>query len=250
MKINTSWNEVAEWYDNTVSDPDSYQQQVILPNLLRIAQVKKGQAVLDLACGQGFFSNALAEAGAQVVGVDISPKLIETAKKNTSKDISYKVASAESLSDISNSSIDTVVCVLALQNIEHVSKVFKECRRVLRDNGSCIFVLNHPVLRIPRRSSWGFDAVKKVQYRRLDSYLKESKEEIVMHPGKSTEIKTISFHRPLQVYMKNLTNAGFVVTRLEEWVSHKKSEVGPRQKAEDVARTEFPLFMCLECKPQ
>ncbi|MFM2357738.1 MAG: hypothetical protein RJA61_475, partial [Candidatus Parcubacteria bacterium] len=50
-------------------------------------------------------------------------------------------------------------------------------------------------------------------------------------------------------YVKNLANAGFAVVRLEEWISHKKSEVGPRQKAEDKARIEFPLFMCLECKP-
>ncbi|MFM2357936.1 MAG: hypothetical protein RJA61_673, partial [Candidatus Parcubacteria bacterium] len=169
MKINTSWNEVAEWYDDTVRDPDSYQQQVVLPNLLRIADVKKGEALLDLACGQGFFSNALAKAGAKVTGIDISPKLIEIAQKNTSKDISYIVSSAEDLTKITDKSIDTVVCVLALQNIENVSKVFKECKRVLRDNGKCVFVLNHPILRIPRSSSWSFDEVKKIQYRRLDS---------------------------------------------------------------------------------
>jgi hypothetical protein len=36
--------------------------------------------------------------------------------------------------------------------------------------------------------------------------------------------------------------------RLEEWISHKKSEKGTRQLAEDVARKEFPLFMALELR--
>lgn len=247
MKKNTSWNEVSEWYNDTVLDPDSYQQKVVLPNLLRIVNVKKGETVLDLACGQGFFSDALAKAGAKVLGIDISSKLIEIAKQNTSKDISYHVSSAENLQGITDNSIDAVVCVLALQNIENISKVFKECRRVLRKNGKCVFVLNHPVLRIPQKTTWGFDEKAKIQYRKIDGYLSESRHEIIMNPGKKDGEKTISFHRPLQVYVKNLANAGFAVIRLEEWISHKVSEDGPRKDAEDKARKEFPLFMCLEC---
>jgi hypothetical protein len=38
------------------------------------------------------------------------------------------------------------------------------------------------------------------------------------------------------------------VTMLEEWNSHRKSEPGPRAKAEDLARKEIPLFLCLVAK--
>ena len=51
---------------------------------------------------------------------------------------------------------------------------------------------------------------------------------------------------PLQVYFKALKRAGFAVTGLEEWISNKKSEAGPRAKAEDKARKEIPLFMMIE----
>ena len=57
---------------------------------------------------------------------------------------------------------------------------------------------------------------------------------------------TVSFHRPLQVYFKALIKNSFLVGRLEEWNSNKKSETGPRQKAEDKARQEIPLFMLIE----
>jgi hypothetical protein len=72
-----------------------------------------------------------------------------------------------------------------------------------------------------------------------------------MTPGEKDvkkKIKTISFHRPLQYYVKLFAKNGFAITRLEEWISHKKSEKGPRSEAEDKARKEIPMFMCLEVK--
>ena len=59
---------------------------------------------------------------------------------------------------------------------------------------------------------------------------------------------TLTFHRPLQNYFKAFAKAGLVTMRLEEWVSHKTSDKGPRKQAEDTARKEIPLFLCLELK--
>ena len=77
--------------------------------------------------------------------------------------------------------------------------------------------------------------------------MSESKMEIDMHPGQTKRNTTISFHRPIQAYSKSLANAGFAISRIEEWMSHRESERGPRKSAEDHARREIPLFMCLEC---
>ena len=109
--------------------------------------------------------------------------------------------------------------------------------------------MNHPAFRIPKRSSWGFDEELKQQYRRVDGYLRESKEEIDMKPGsKSSDSLTVSFHRPLQYYTKLFSATGFAVTHLEEWISHKQSQVGPRQKEEDRTRSEIPLFLFMEIR--
>ena len=48
--------------------------------------------------------------------------------------------------------------------------------------------------------------------------------------------------------MKIFSKSGFAITRLEEWISHKQSGTGPRQTAEDKARREIPMFMCIEIK--
>lgn len=248
-KKTTSWGSVAHWYDKLLSDNDTYQARVILPNIIRAMAIKKGERVLDLACGQGFFTRAFFQEGADATGVDIGKQLILIAKKESPKEIKYLTHTADNLSLFEDNSFDKITIVLAIQNIEAPHKVFKECARVLSSTGKLFIVLNHPAFRIPKASAWGFDEETKTQYRRIDSYMSESKVEIEMNPSKRDTKTTISFHRPLQYYFKTLANSGFVVLRLEEWLSHRESEYGPRKKAEDKARNEIPMFLFLEvCK--
>lgn len=248
----TSWGKVANWYDRLLADPDSYQSQVILPNLRRVLGEVTGQKILDLGCGQGLFSVAMAKLGAVVIGVDISPELLKIAEAQSEKSgqkIDFRVSSADKLDFLSAGLFDVVVMVLAAQNIKELDRVLGECARVLKKSGRLILVLNHPAFRVPQFSDWQFDEIRKIQSRVVGKYLSEAQIEIQTHPGKSTSSKTISFHRPLQVYFKWLTKNGFAVTRLEEWISHKKSQPkAPRAGAEDKARKEIPLFMCLEAR--
>jgi len=246
----TSWGPVAKWYDDYLSQGhDSYQARVVWPNLKRLLQVKAGEAILDLACGNGYFSRLLVEEKAKVTGVDVSAELIKLARQQGPAAINYSVMSADHLGLIANGVYDKVVCVLALQNIEKVKETVGEVARVLRPGGKFYLVINHPTFRVPKASEWGYDDAKKIQYRRLDQYLSESRVAIEMNPGRRPSEPTqttFSFHRPLQYYFKLLANAGFAVTHLEEWVSHKQSQAGPRTKAEDRARHEFPLFLFLQ----
>jgi ubiquinone/menaquinone biosynthesis C-methylase UbiE len=244
----TSWGKVSQWYDTYLESDDSYQMQVILPNLTRVLALKADERVLDLACGQGFFTREFAKTGAAVQGADIAPELIKEAKKHDTG-IRYDVASAEALSFAADASFDTVVCVLALQNMENLPTICKEVNRVLKSGGRFVMVLNHPAFRVLKRSKWGWDEAG-VQYRRIDGYLSAAKIFIDMHPGKDAakNVQTISYHRSLQDFFKSLTGAGLAVTRLEEWISHRVSEKGPKQKAEDTARKEIPLFMMLEAR--
>lgn len=242
----TSWGGVAHWYDALLAGGDTYQARVILPNILRAMAIKKGEKVLDLACGTGFFARAFFQEGADATGVDIGKQLILIAKKESPKEIKYFPHSAEDLSLFEDNLFEKIAIVLAIQNIEAPHKVFKECARVLKPRGKLFIVLNHPAFRIPKASAWGIDPETKTQYRRIDSYMSESKVEIEMNPSKRDSKTTISFHRPLQYYFKTLANNGFVVARLEEWLSHRESEKGPRKNAEDKARKEIPLFLFLE----
>ena len=245
----TSWGNVAGWYDTLLEKgDDTYQAKVVLPNLVRAMDLKKGTRVLDLGCGQGFFARAFQLAGAEVAGVDISKELITLAQKQSPKEIRYFARSADDLGVFTDGYFDKISLVLAVQNMEAPHKVFKECMRILKPGGKLFIVLNHPAFRVLKESSWGYDEATKTQYRRVDRYMSESKVEVDMNPSRPGNTMTISFHRPLQYYFKTLANAGFRVARLEEWLSHRESEKGPRKIAEDRARQEIPLFLFLEAQ--
>lgn len=246
---NSSWGEVASWYDSLLEGVDTYQTQVILPNLMRVLGLRPGEKVIDIACGQGFFTRACAQAGAVPVGADISRELIALARAQSPKDLSFHVAPAHQLGFAKDGAYDTALIILALQNIEHIDAVCAEANRVLSSNGRMVLVLNHPAFRVLKHSSWGYDAHAQVQYRRVERYLSAKKVFVDMHPGKKDGPQTVSYHRSLQDISKALHKSGFAISRLEEWISHRVSGKGPRQKAEDTARKEIPLFMMLEvCK--
>ncbi len=261
MKTNeTSWGKVADWYDDYLSNEDSYHNAVILPNLLRLLDPKKGERIVDVACGQGFFTEKVAESGAEVTGVDISGELIAKAesrlkeRENVSKKLKTKfvLSSADDLSALPAVSSDKAICVLAAQNIKELDTMFGECARVLKKGGKLFLVLNHPAFRVPKASDWHYEEKTTFggaprQGRVVYQYLSEGAFKIDMNPGSKIDKKyTLSYHRPLQVFVKWLSKRGFAITRLEEWGSHKKSVNGPKAKMEDNARKEIPLFMCIE----
>ena len=271
----TSWGGVAEWYEDLLEQSgNTFQEKVILPNILRIIDPKEGMYIFDIACGQGYFTRAFQKAGANVYGCDISKELIDLARKHTSsksepstkpglslKPIAYYVAPAEKLPPAKNFDVATII--LAIQNISDMKQAFSEAFRALKPGGRLVLVINHPVFRIPQKTSWVWDEKTAQQYRRIDAYMSDAKIEIDMKPGASadadkakntgtdsvkTATKTVSFHHPLQSYFKALNSAGFAVIRLEEWISHKQSQKGPRAIEEDRIRKEIPLFMCIEAK--
>ncbi|MBI5148026.1 MAG: class I SAM-dependent methyltransferase [Parcubacteria group bacterium] len=244
----TSWGKFAGWYHRMIEERGGYQKEVILPNLLRILNVKKGEMILDLACGQGFFTREFFKKGAQVAGADVSEELIKIARKNSPREIRYEIAPADDLKFLKNGSVDKITIVLAIQNIENPRSVFAECGRILKPAGELFLVTNHPAFRVPKESEWGFDDKNKIQYRRINRYLSESKVKIQMSPGDRPEEHSLSFHRPLQFYFKALRGAGFCVGGLEEWVSNRKSEPGPRAAAENRARKEIPLFLFIKAQ--
>ncbi len=242
----TSWGRAAKWYEKLLGEEGTYQRDVILPNLIRVLDIKKGEKILDLGCGPGFFSSTFEKLGANVIGVDVSKAMIDVAREHSQKEILYYIAPSDKLDFIGNGVVDKITIILALQNIERLNETLIECGRVLKSGGHLYIVLNHPAFRVPKASGWGWDAENKMQYRRIDSYMSEAKVKIQMHPGDRSDEFTISFHRSLQIYFKGLRNAGFAVESLEEWISHKKSGPGPRAGAEDKSRKEIPLFLLLQ----
>lgn len=247
MKKDTSWGKVADWYDKHLDGDNTYHAQVVLPNIVRVVDLKPDESLLELGCGQGFFVTEFSKISKHVVGVDLGKELIEIAKKNIAN-AKFLAGNAEDQKILQGEKFDAIIIVLALQNMKDLGAVVKNMSRLLKKDGRVVIVLNHPTFRIPKHSSWETDREAKAQYRRIDAYMSEMETKIDMAPGAGSGEYTLSYHRPLQVYSKSFLKEGFAITKIEEWISHRKSEKGPMAKAEDKARKEIPLFMCLVLK--
>jgi 2-polyprenyl-3-methyl-5-hydroxy-6-metoxy-1,4-benzoquinol methylase len=78
-----AWNEGARaWEEFVESGADYYRHEVHGPALLAVCEPVASLDVLDLGCGQGFFSRQLAKRGAQVVAIDIAEELLAFALKH------------------------------------------------------------------------------------------------------------------------------------------------------------------------
>ena len=244
--LNTSWEKSGKWYKKIVGgDGHYYHQKVIFPNVLRLLNLKNEEAILDLACGEGVLERKIPK-NLEYVGIDLSTSLINEAKrKSQNEQHQFLVADVGRKLPINKINFDFVTIILALQNIKNPSEVIRNAKNYLKKNGKFLIVLNHPIFRIPRQSSWGIDKEKKIQYRRIDNYMSHLKIPIWTHPGQGQKSEnTWSFHYPLSAYSEMLFNSGFVIEKIEEWVSDKTS-TGGAAGIENRARKEFPLFMAI-----
>lgn len=255
-----AWNRVAKWYDALVgSEGSEYHRNVIFPSLITLLGDKKikDKKVIDLACGQGVLCRELASLGADVTGVDISPSLLKSAKKrklgieNEPKYITANVTKMLSQNgnlkfDLPSEAFDYATIILAIQNIDPMTQVFKAASKLLKKGGSLIIVMMHPCFRIPKYSDWEFDNKNHRQNRIMWKYLNSETIEIVTNPGKENSEVTYHYHRPLKAYINTMAQYGLYLTKVEELVSNKKEQKSNKSEAIELAKSEFPLFLCLK----
>jgi ubiquinone/menaquinone biosynthesis C-methylase UbiE len=131
-------------YDNSGIAAVYDEARALAPGVLRqwldllSAQVdpQRMSLIVDLGCGTGRFSEALAEYfGARVIGIDPSQEMLERARRKvTSERVIFEQASAEDL-PIPDCTADLVFMSMVFHHFADPAIAAAECRRVLRDGG-------------------------------------------------------------------------------------------------------------------
>jgi SAM-dependent methyltransferase len=239
----TAWKgNVGLWYKKTVGrDGSYYHQHVILPNTLRLLNLKTGEKVIDLGSGQGVLGRKIEN---EYVGVDLSADLIKEAK-NLDKNRKHSYLIGDVCKELKiYGTFDKGAMILALQNVKKPFGAIKNFAKLLKTGGELVIVLNHPAFRIPKHSGWEMKDDKDL--RSVDSYMSPLEIPIESSPfDKRNNQISFSYHYPISAFSEMLFNNGFYIEKMEEWISDKKSE-GGRAKIEDKARAEFPLFLAIK----
>jgi len=105
----------------------------IAVRLRELLGVRGGGRYLDLACGTGNYTMALAAAGGDWMGVDCSPVMINAARSKSTQ-VAWHVGDATTLPFPANG-LDGVLCVLAIHHFPDRAAAFAEVRRVLCRGG-------------------------------------------------------------------------------------------------------------------
>jgi len=117
----------------------TYSPEMLAVWLERISKCAPRGAVpriLDLGCGTGRYSGALANRfDAQVIAIDRSAKMLAEARKKPAQRVHYLRASGESI-PLRDASIDMVFMSMVFHHFEDQPRAASECRRVLRDGGT------------------------------------------------------------------------------------------------------------------
>jgi SAM-dependent methyltransferase len=115
------------------------------PATLRLLGAVDGRRVLDAACGPGFYLAELVERGAEVLGCDASPRMVELARSRVGDRADLRVHSLdEPFGWISDASVDLVLCALAYHYLNDRPGFLQEARRILRPGGAVVISTHHP----------------------------------------------------------------------------------------------------------
>jgi SAM-dependent methyltransferase len=114
---------------------------------LLLAEARPGERVLDLGCGAGRFVAALAEAGADPVGVELAEGALERARRNVP---GADLRLMEDGIPLEDSSVDLVWCSEVLEHVPDTAGLLSELRRVLKTGGRVL--ITTPSHGLPRRA--------------------------------------------------------------------------------------------------
>ena len=133
------FNELAHrWWD-----PDGESRPLHDLNPVRLAYVRervalKGVKVLDVGCGGGLLSEALAREDAEVTAIDLAPDLLQAARLHLHESqlaVDYRESSVEALAQELSGRFAAVTCMEMLEHVPDPASVIAACATLLQPGG-------------------------------------------------------------------------------------------------------------------
>ena len=180
--------------------------QRLLPDSL------KDKRVLDLGCGLGYFAREARTRGARdVIGVDISERMLEEARRLTSDPgIVYVRAGLENF-EAEAGSFDLVVSSLALHYIADYPALVRRVASWLAPGGRFAFSVEHPIYTAHGTADWHKAADGTALHWPVDHYRNEGERRTRWFVD-----GVVKYHRTVETYVNGLLDAGLRLVRLEE----------------------------------
>lgn len=226
------YDAMADVYaaDNLDGPFNAYYER---PATQRLLGDVSGKRVLEIGCGAGPLTQWLADHGATVTAMDVSPRMVQLARARLGDRARILVGDlAEPLSFASDGSFDLVVASLVLHYLRDWVGPLREVGRVLVVDGAAVFSTHHPTMDAQIHSPSDYFATKQVT-------------EVWTKGAASFEVTF--WRRPLTAMAEAIHDAGFVIERLVEPLPEPELRQSHPDKYELI--TTQPRFLFFRLKP-
>ncbi len=160
-----------------------------------------GAVVLDAGCGSGAQAQWLLDQGAEVIGIDVSPRMVEEAERRCGGRGRFFVADLASPLPLEPASLDGITSSLALHYVADWSAPLRSFASALRPGGWAVISLDHPFAPPLPGQRGGYFGTELVS----DTWQKGG-----------VEVSQQFWHRPLGAVVGAFADAGFAVDRIAE----------------------------------
>lgn len=215
----------AHWDEYMGEDGNDFVNLLVWPTTARLLNIRPGDRILDVACGNGLYCLRMAGLGAEVVGFDFSEGLISRARQRSvayGGQIVYHLLDAtdlDALVGLGEGGYASAVCNMALFDMSDIGPLAEGLSRLLQPGGQFVFSVMHPTfngMHATFQTETSDDGTKLVTryFLKLHAYLTPFTARGI--GLRNQPEPQLYFHRPLNELLRPFLRAGFVIDALEE----------------------------------
>ena len=138
------FSELAHrWWDKNSEFKPLHEINPLRLEWMKAQTAFEGKRVLDVGCGGGILSDAMARSGAEVMGIDLATKALSVAKLHAleaeTPNISYREVSVEDLAAEQPESFDVVTCMEMMEHVPDPAAIVAACAKLVKPGGTVFF---------------------------------------------------------------------------------------------------------------